>query len=166
MELTIRNTGGRLAEGVKLSLQLPDDVTVVDEDDVPEEPAVPVGPNFPGRRRGMYAVTEQFESLTKMMAPAFAAEALYRVPQVRIPGPPPNVTGPTFSPGELRFGVRLLSNFDEVALQRCFLRFPTPAAVRSFGLKYTLRSHSLTKLVEGELHVVISAVDAPELGEG
>lgn len=165
LELIIRNTGGRPAEAVKLTLQLPDGVTVVDENDVPEEPAVPVGPKLPGRRRGIYAVTEQFDSLTKMMAPALAAEALYRMPELRIPGPPPNVTGPNASSGELRFGVRLLSNFDEATLPRCFLRFPSPAAVRSFGLRYSLRSHSLPKLVEGELHVVVSTDSGPEPGE-
>lgn len=165
LELIIRNTGGRPAEGVKLSLQLPDGVTVVDEEEVPKEPAVPVGPKLPGRRRGIYAVTEQFDSLTNMMAPALAAEALYRMPELRIPGPPRNVSGPDSSSAELRFGVRLLSNFDEAILPRCFLRFPTPAAVRSFGLKYSLRSHSLPKLVEGEIHVVISTDGGPTAGE-
>lgn len=155
-ELSIRNAGGKPAEGVKLLLQLPDDVTVVDEDDVPKEPANPVGPKLPGRRRGLHAITEQFESLSKMMAPALAHEALCRIPQVRLPGGPSNVTGPSFSAGELRFGVSLLSNFDEVALPRCFLRFPTPEAVRSFGIKYTLRSHSLPKLLEGEIHIAVS----------
>lgn len=102
LELSIRNTGGKPAEGVKLLLQLPDDVTVVDEDDVPEEPANPVGPKLPGRRRGLHAITEQFESLSKMMAPALAHEALYRIPQVRLPGGPSNVTGPSFSAGPVQ----------------------------------------------------------------
>jgi len=165
LELMIRNSGGRPAEGVKLSVQLPDDVTIVDEDDVPKEPAVPVGPKLPGRRRGMYAITEPSEFVSRMMAPAFAAAARYPMPELRVSGPPPNVTGPTSFPGELRFGVRLLSNFDEVTLPRCFLRFPNPAAVRSLGLKYTLRSHSLPKLLEKELHVVVSTDGPPDPGE-
>ena len=162
LELTIGNTGGKPAESVKLRLQLPDDVTVVEEDDAPTEPATPVRPKLPGRRRGLYAITEHFESVRDMMAPALAAESLYRIPEFRVASGPSNVGGPSFSPGELRFGVRLLSNFDEVALRRCFLRFPTPEAVRSFGIKYTLRSHSLPKLVEGELHFVVSEGEAGE----
>jgi rRNA-processing protein FCF1 len=157
LELSLRNGGGRPAEGVQLALQLPDDVTVVDEDEVPEEPPVPVGPSLPGRKRGIYAVTEQMDSLRNFAAPRSILESL-DLPRIHFPGPPPNVTGPHASAREVRFHVRLLSNFDEVDLPRCLLSFSRPEDVRSLRLPYKLRSHSLPRLVEGELHVVVVVV--------
>ncbi len=110
LDLILRNTGGRPAEGMELRLCLPEDVTVVDEDSVPKEPPTPVGPGLPGRKRGVYAIADQVESLSKMMAPSLEAEARYRMQLLRPTSSSSNVTGPASSSGEVRFGVRFLSN--------------------------------------------------------
>jgi hypothetical protein len=153
LELMLHNHGGRPAEGVKVSIRLPDGVTVVHEDDVPQEPANPVGPQLPGRPRGIHAVTHTLGGImTDLPVPDWGS-----LPAIRALQPAPNVTGPRLAENCLNYGVRLLSNFDEVRLPRCFMCFPSPADVRSITLPYTVRSRSLPKLVEGELRLVVAA---------
>ena len=153
LEMLVSNAGGRPADTLRLVFDLPSGARLVRKKDIPREPPKPVPPQLPGRPR---ATVDDDESRN-----TYPGSFLFNPqppPALKVPGPPPNVVGP-FAEGNEKvvFEIRVLSNFDEVVLPRVLLRFPSPADVPSFQLPYSLRSHSLPKLVTGALHVVVNS---------
>ncbi|XYH98121.1 PIN domain-containing protein [Sorangium sp. So ce1128] len=158
LEIVIRNSGGRPADKIKLSLTFPAPLEIVKSTDVPTEPATPVKPPLPGRRRFRTNVLAM-DDFSVPMAELVSESSVqaFSLPDFSVPSPyepsDPEVEVKSDGASEVSFFVGLLSNFEDVRLPMFYARFRDPSSVGSFNFSYVLRSHSLPRLQSGTLHV-------------
>ena len=164
IELVLRNSGGKPAEKVKITLQMPEGVAILLERERPAKPERPSKPELPGLRRGSRAssrgsvdVLKALAHLTVQAAPG-CPEPFFRglLPE---PGP---FRGHACSKAMTEDGREVaeyylggVSNFEDAKLEPFLLAFQSPEDVRSIGLDYSVRSHSLPVLVKGQLHLIV-----------
>ncbi len=163
--LTLTNEGGKPAEQVKLTLSMPRGIKVVLEHDKPVKPTRPKSPLLPGKRRESDPLAEYMRNALgrqNIKDPRIFGSPLRGLMSLTPPSDAPPSRGPgcyrkTLDDGKDQtiFVRKVLSNFEMVQLAPFYAVFRRPEDMHSFGMSYSIRSHSLPTLIEGELHVVV-----------
>ena len=157
--LSLANNGGKPAEQVVLTLSMPDGVKVVLDHEKPEKQKRPETPPLPGKRKEKHplaAFLQNAKALQNFSSPM--RSLMPWSPPTDAPAPRgPGCHRNTLADGKDQaiFTRKMLSNFDTIQLAPFYAVFRRPEDVHSFGMPYSIRSHSLPTLVEGELHVVV-----------
>ena len=135
LRFVLMNDGNASADDTDVYIYFDGKFLVVDEDNLPKRPKMPEE-----RKRESFRQT-----ILGSMPPVPVFEES-------------NVTGPTIrrTPSEqiVQFHVERLKQGTHVALNGVYADLTATSEIKSFGLRYTLNSHSLPKDAEGELHVI------------
>jgi hypothetical protein len=138
LPFVLRNEGNASAEDTDVYIYIDGKYIVVDKNDLPKTPKTPAQQKRDSFREAVQGLVRPTEFIEKS-----------------------NVTGPTITrtPREqiVRFHIERLKQGTRAVLNSICVDFSAAPEIESFGLRYSLNSHSLPKNAEGELHVVIEA---------
>lgn len=140
LKLTLINRGNLPASQIDVVLTFPDDLLLLEEDDLPEPPESPEAPAKPGV---IDLFAPRFDNLNHL----FSRPDNY---QFELDGVP-SVDNDAH---KVRFGIRSLKHAFDETLEGFWFRFATRETVQSFQVQYHLSAAEMPEAVTGVLHVV------------
>jgi len=147
VRLILSNRGTAPASHIDVMLTFPEDILLLERDDLLKKPEAPKVPHKPAT------------NLKDLMSPGlsdeflqpFLAHQFYQPPALAVDGEP----SVDDSGHKVNFAIITLKHLFDFPLKGCYFRFPSKEAVRSFQVSYHVSAAELPGATTGSLHVVL-----------
>jgi hypothetical protein len=153
LTLTLQNKGTALAEDIRLSLSLPDGLTVYDKEGRPSGPQPPTAPHPP---RGLH---EQMIAAIRSNATFLYHDPTFPIYPIRCNVSPPSIKKRT-NGFLVEFSIEKLIQHRPESLDPLYLLFDSFDSGESFHIDWRGVSASLPQPVTGRLDVVVQKIAA------
>lgn len=147
LRLILSNRGSAPASQIDVMLTFPEDIILLEKDDLPKKPEAPKAPRKPAT------------DLKELMSPGlldpfphtFLPRNLYQPPTLAVDG-----EADIDSDGhKVSFAISTLKHFFDFTLKGVYFSFPAREAMRSFQVQYHVSAAELPKAITGSLHIVL-----------
>lgn len=145
VELTLSNDGTAPATDIDVFLHFPDDIILLEADDLPNRPKEPEPPQLTD-------TLTRFASLTGRDPSSLLRSPLAYLPDVNVN----SAVSANQSQRRINYWSRNLKHGFIEKLDAVYFRFPNRQAVRSFEVEYEISSAELPQPASGKLHFVNS----------
>ena len=151
LRLILSNSGNAPASQIDVMLTFPDDVLLLEKDDLPKKPEAPRAPRKPATNLSELMSPGSFDPFS----PQFLSRNLYQPPALPRDGEPDIDSGGH----KVSFAISTLKHLFDFTLTGVYFCFPAREAMRSYQVQYHVSAAELPEAIAGSLHIVLDDVE-------